>query len=682
MIKPHWIPIFCLLASLGASAQEVPNPVIEQQLENQAEADEAETEDDSYYQQLQLYRRRPLNINTLTESDLAPFRWLTDLHVSSFFTYRRLAGPFISIYELQAIPNWDLETINRTAPFLTAGPSQSLAEDLGSRLRLGDHSLLLRVSQVLEESRGYQPRDTLPPAYPGSPQRLLVRYKYVYKNLLQFGILGEKDPGEQFFKGAQKQGFDFYSFHLFVRNIGVVKQLAVGDFTVNLGQGLLTYQSLAFRKSVDVMNIKRQTETFRPYNSPGEVNFVRGAAIAVGGDKWRLSVFASRQKVSANAVVDSVNFEDFVSSISTSGFHRTQSETADRRNITQSAIGGRIAYKDKGLWVAVNGIHYQLSKPLQRDSVPYNRFQFGGKSLTGFSADVSYTWRNFHMFGEFAANPDGAKAMLGGILASLDPRVDIALQARSIDKDYHSLYGNAFTESTTPINERGLYMGIALRPNRYLRIDAYADLFRFPWIRFRVDRVSAGKDYVVQLTWKPNKQVEMYMRYRSETKAINYSDVTTPLNQTEDVPRQNWRTQVSYRVSPSVTLRARTELIWYDWRGAQAEQGFHVYTDFFYKPMMSRLALNARLMYFETDGFNSRLYAYENDVLYSFSIPPFFDHGYRTYFNANYDITRKVTAWFRIARTTYTNRESVGSGNDEIAGNHRTDYRFQMLFRF
>ncbi|MEI2750598.1 MAG: hypothetical protein V9E88_17805 [Ferruginibacter sp.] len=118
--------------------------------------------------------------------------------------------------------------------------------------------------------------------YPGSPQRVLVRYKYTYKNLLQYGIVGEKDAGEEFFKGSQKAGFDFYSAHLFARNMGIVKALALGDFTVNLGQGLVQWQSLAFKKGPDVLATKRQAAVLRPYNSFGEINFHRGVGITIG----------------------------------------------------------------------------------------------------------------------------------------------------------------------------------------------------------------------------------------------------------------------------------------------------------------------------------------------------------------------------------------------------------------
>jgi hypothetical protein len=149
----------------------------------------------------------------------------------------------------------------------------------------------------MERSRGFTPDSLGNTRYLGSRQRYFFRYKYVFKNQLQFGITGDKDAGEQFLKGAQRYGFDFYTMHLFARNLGIVKRLAIGDYTVNIGQGLLTYQSLAFRKSVDVLNIKRQTEVFRPYSSPGEFFFHRGAAVTLGVRNWYLSAFVNARRI-------------------------------------------------------------------------------------------------------------------------------------------------------------------------------------------------------------------------------------------------------------------------------------------------------------------------------------------------------------------------------------------------
>lgn len=662
-------------------AQEIQNTVIEQQLESISEADDTEAEDDSYQQQLQQFRKSPLNLNTATESELQVFRWLTDLQIRNLIQYRQLLGKLISIYEVQAIPVWDVESINRTRPFVTVSGSVSIGSEAGRRFSEGDHTLLLRVSQVFEKSKGFiAPDDTTNAKYLGSPQRIFMRYKYQYKNLLQFGLVGDKDAGEQFFKGAQKNGFDFYSMHLFARNLGIVRRVAVGDFTVNLAQGLLTYQSLAFRKSVDVLNIKRQTEIFRPYNSAGEYNFHRGGAVTIGTEKLQVSAFASYLKVDANAIVDSANYEDYVSSILTSGYHRTASENADRNNINQFAMGGRVQYRAGKLQVGVNVIHYKLSKPLHKTAEPYNAYTFNGDNLTGVSIDYGYTFRNIHVFGEVASDQKYSIAQVHGLIASLNSRVDFSMLYRNIAKDYNSLYANAFTESTTPVNERGLYTGLSVRPWGMLRLDMYADVYSFPWLRYRVDRPSKGSDYLLQLTWKPNKQVEVYTRFKTETKAINYSSAGLAYYETEDVPRQNWRTQVSYKISQSVTLRTRAEAVWYDRNGKTKENGFLIYGDFFYRSMMKPLSLNMRLQYFETDGYNSRLYAYENDVLYSYSIPPFSGKGFRNYLNINYDINKHITTWFRIARTTYADATTVGSGYDEIEGNHKTDYRVQVLF--
>ena len=89
-----------------------------------------------------------------------------------------------------------------------------------------------------------------------------------------------------------------------------------------------------------------------------------------------------------------------------------------------------------------------------------------------------------------------------------------------------------------------------------------------------------------------------------------------------------------------------------------------------------------RLQYFETDGYNSRIYAYESDVLYSYSIPAFFDKGFRYYLNLNYDLTKKLSCWVRFAQTIYRNRNTVGSGLDEIQGNRKSEMRFQVRWIF
>lgn len=690
-MKQSLLIIFFTVISFAYGRAQVPQPepasttTTEQQLENITEnSEDQETEDDSYLQQLNQLQRNPVNINKADETFFKELRILTALQIHSFLTYRSLLGKLISLYELQAVPGWDLLTIQKIKPFISVSDNQGLFDDIGKRLQNGDHTLLFRVSQTLEKSKGYlQDAGTSRNFYRGSPQRLFARYKYVYKNLLQYGILAEKDAGEEFFKGGQRQGFDFYSAHLFVRNAGIVKSLALGDFTVNMGQGLTQWMSLAFKKGPDIMAVKRQSSILRPYNSAGEIFFHRGAGITIGKNNWQATLFGSVRKVDANFNSDTTNGQDeFVSSLQTSGLHRTRGEIEDKGSQRQLAFGGNFSYRLKRLHLGVNAVQFSLKYPLQKANDPYNLFALSGKNFGNYSVDYSYTYKNLHFFGEAALTGKNYPALVSGLLLSVANNVDMSFLYRNISKGYQSLYTNAFTENTFPTNEKGFFTGISIKPHMNWRIDAYMDIYKFPWLKFRVNSPTQGKDYMVQLNYRPNRVFEIYTRYKMELKYINYNPDVLTISPVVAQPKKNWRTHLSYKLNTSVTFRTRAEVIWFDKKGRAQEQGFLLYTDLLYKPLMKAFSGNIRLQYFETEGYNSRLYAYENDVLYSFSIPVFYDKGYRVYVNVNYDINKKMAIWARLARSVFPDQNKVGSGLDEISANHRTEVKFQVLYKF
>ena len=97
---------------LTINAQEIP-PTTEQQLENLADIDQAETEDDSYLQQLEHFKTHPLYLSEADATDLKEFLFLSSLQIDNLISYRNLLGKFISIYELQSIPSWDVATIKK-----------------------------------------------------------------------------------------------------------------------------------------------------------------------------------------------------------------------------------------------------------------------------------------------------------------------------------------------------------------------------------------------------------------------------------------------------------------------------------------------------------------------------------------------------------------------------------------
>jgi hypothetical protein len=677
------LTIFLLLLLIHSSrvvAQEIPSTT-EQQLENLANTDQAETEDDTYWQDLILYKKNPININTADDDELKQLRIITDLQIANLLSYRNLFGKLISIYELQSIPAWDVATIKKLLPFITISAAFSVKEDLIKRFKEGDNSLLLRITQILEKAKGFD-KSTSRTKYMGSPQKIFFRYKYIYKNLLQFGVTGDKDAGEQFFGGAQKKGFDFYSFHLFARKIGCIQALAIGDFSVSMGQGLIQWQGLAFKKSTEVMAVKQQSAVLRPYTSTGEFYFRRGAGVTIKKGKIESTMFASIRKLSANFVADTVNNQNFVSSFLPSGYHRTKSENEDRNNLSQATFGANVLYKGHGWHVGVNSIYYNFSLPVEKKDEPYNLYAISGKNWYNASIDYSYTYRNLHFFGETAIDKRLNKAFINGLLLSVDPKVDISFVQRIIGKGYQSINGNAFTENTYPTNEIGFYIGAAIRPANGWRIDIYGDIYKFPWLRYLADAPGNGKDFLVQLTYTPDKQAEIYTRFRNETNQANGAGNYSATNYLISRPKQSWRTQFTYKLNTTIALKNRIELLWFNNRSENKQAGFLTFMDVIYKPLLAKYAGILRLQYFETDSYDSRIYAYENDVLYSYSIPAFADKGWRYYLNLNYDLTKSISLWLRWAQTIYAGKTTVGSGLDEITGNRRSEIKLQARWVF
>ena len=659
--------LYCCSLPLLLLAQEVP-ATTQQQLENLGDEN---LEDDAMLQQLEHLRKHPVNLNTATAEDLQAVRLLTDLQVANFIRYRTLFGKLLDIYELQAVPAFDVVTIQKIRPFIYVSAAVLVKEALLARFHGGDHDLLFRFTRVLERSKGYD--TSLATHYTGDPNRLQLRYRYQYKNLLYYGMMADKDGGEQFFKGAQSQGFDFYSAHLFVRNIGVVKALAVGDYTVNLGQGLTEWQSLGFGKSVEMMNTKRQSPVLQPYRSAGEFYFNRGIGVTVGFKNWNATAFISYKKFSGNLDFDSVSH---FTSFGTSGYYRTKNEIADRYRLSDISFGGNLSYHNSHFKAGFNTAVHRFSLPIQKRAEPYNHFALSDRQIMNSSVDYDYTYRNIHLFGEFAVDKNLNTAIVQGLLLSADKKADVSLFYRNISKGYQAPFGNAFTENSLPGNEKGVYTGILLRPATGWQLAAYADVYHFPFLKYRVSAPSRGWDYLLQLTFTPAKDAEIYLRYRTENKPVNEADAEPVIQVPADKMRQNLRLHFSSRVDENLSLKGRTEMIWFDRKGIDKASGFLTFIEA--GRSFGTLKANLRLQYFETDSYDSRIYAYESDVLNSFSIPAFYDKGIRYYLNVSFPLFRQFHMWMRLAQTLYPEKSSIGSGLDEISGNKRTEIKFQV----
>jgi hypothetical protein len=512
--------------------------------------------------------------------------------------------------------------------------------------------------------------------YDGSPQHFFVRYRYNHRNLLQWGLTADKDAGEPLVK--QWKGFDFYSMHFFTRKLGLLESLALGDYTIQLGQGLLSWQGMAFNKSADLATVKRQSPVLRPYTGAGEYLFNRGAGIALHKKHVRATMFVSSRKLSATVSADTSGVPVAIETVQLSGYHRTVSEMEKRNNIRLQRAGINCTWSSPGWNVGLSTEVYRYSLPLVASSDVYAMHDFTGSQGRNYGLDYSYTYRNLQFFGEVALDAALHSAGVAGLLMSVDAAVDISLMYRRIQTGYTSLESNAFTEFSGSSGEQGMFAAVSMRPAGGWRIDGYADLFQSEWLRYRVNAPAKGSDFMLSVDWKPDKISELSLRFKQESKPRNIEGPVGVIAVPVPQGRQSWRFQCNIKVDNSLQWRNRVEYVRHRDGVGGTGQGFLQFTDLVYKPMLSKYSLVARVAYFDSDDYDSRLYAYENDVLYKYAVPAFSGKGWRYYVICDYQVAKKLTVWVRWARTRFIEMESVGSGLDEVSGSKRTECTVQI----
>ena len=281
---------------------------------------------------------------------------------------------------------------------------------------------------------------------------------------------------------------------------------------------------------------------------------------------------------------------------------------------------------------------------------------------------------------------------LAGALLGLSRKLSASIMYRNYGIRYNSIFPNSFGESTTANNENGIYLGLEYRIDRKWTMRAYADFWRHPWVRFGISRPSTGREFLYRVNYYLKRRLQIYLQYFYENKMADYTSENA-IRLTGFQTRHRLRLNFDHTVSKSIRLRSRFELSRFE-NPEGLQHGYLVYQDFIIKPLSSPLSMTGRVAFFDTDDFDSRIFAYENSVLYEFAIPSFFDQGIRYYLNLRYRATRKLTLEFRIARTHFTRVdlspdpnsiyfiETIGSGNEQIKGNKRTELKAQLRYNF
>ncbi len=677
---------------------------------------------------------RPMNLNTAQKEELLNLPGFTDLLVNNLQSYIDQFGNLTSVYELQAVPGFTPDLINRILPFIvvsearpgdispgTLHPAGPSIDEVFSNIR---HEFIQRINFTLEQERGYTDPDTsfrfqlndlgdtvnvdtqLSNRYVGSPYRSYSRYRARYGQNVSVAITAEKDAGEEFRWDPQNHfyGYDFLSAHIAIKNYGNLKDLVVGDYNLQFGQGMILSRGLGFGKGAQVIStVKTPPVGVRPYASVNENQFLRGAAARYAFGNIYLTGFYSRNRLDASiAETDTLTNEVIqISSIPLSGFHRTPSELDNRRNILETMYGGRIAYRIPTLTIGATYYQQQFNtrlEPRQRDD---NQFAFRGDRNDLIGMDYDWVFQNFNFFGEVARSRSGGIGAISGFMSSLSPTLDLAVLFRYFDIDFHSQKGYVFAERPTAVsNERGIYAGVNIKVNPQWNISTYFDQFYFPWNTFRASFPSKGYEVMIQTEYKLRRGTLVYVRFRSDNKEENARDLDEDQKVSFLVPtrKNNFRIHFQSNLTRDISVKTRAEYAWFERGQNERHQGILIYQDLSWK-FNYKFKMTGRYALFDAPNYAARIYAYENDVLGSFTIPPYFRTGSRYYVVFNYKATRWLEFWLRFAQTRLhksflldgsgdpfvpeSNRGNVNTSSlESIVGNNESEIKFQFRIKF
>lgn len=672
----------CLLITHSAPGQNQARPDVDLQ----ALVDEilAIQDDDINYEELyenlaQLLSD-PADINQITAEQLRSLYILNERQVHAFINYRTEIGLFLSVYELQNVEGITKEVFEKISPFITViDPASRVNKSLWHRMMgASNRYLVVRVDRTLEQKRGYREK-----MYAGSPNRMYTRFRASKPGDFSIGLTTEKDGGEKTtWTPSQKQyGADFISYHVQLQNKGIFKNIIVGDYQAQFGQGLTLGSAFGIGKNAEaVTTIRRPNIGFLPYTSVNEAGFFRGTAVSLSINQ-RITfhtMYSLRLRDGALEQDTTQEAGALASSFSYSGLHRTENELTNRNSIRENNLAGALIYQYKSLEAGLILHHTQFSTPLIRTPRVYNQFYFQGDRITNGGAFLNYNFKNFSFFSEYAHTLGEGTGITAGIVASFTSRLDMTLLYRKYDRNFQSLYSNALSENSSAQNERGIYWGWKYLFSKQYSLSGYFDMFKFPWLRYRSYMPSYGDEWLIRITYKPSRSVSMFLQAREETKVRNISSESNLYVTAPGIKRNYW-INIDYTVTTGLSFRTRAQFSRYA-LGTNISQGMVILHDVTWQ--RGKISISGRYALFNTDDYDNRLYVYEKDAWLAFSFPPYFGTGVRNYIVLQYSVSRTIDIWLRWARVTYRDRTSIGSGNELIEGNDRNDVKFQTRIRF
>ena len=596
-------------------------------------------------EQLEWLRKHPINLNTADFTTLIRIPLLLPQQAQAILAYRNQLGSFQSLSQLNAIPDLPSDFLEQISPYVRVTAA-------ATRWQVPLHfETRTRIKRQVET-----PPEFTEGKYFNTPEKVYQRVLINHRDQLTAGVLLERDSGERRLN-------DFQSYFLHFPYLPFQSELIVGNYTVEIAQGLI--QSGAFGNGLSsnpTQAIVKHRRRIKPYRSVSESKSLYGGAWQLNRPHFTGLLLASQTRYDA-----AKDASGTVTSFDESGLHRTPTEIAKKDQIQEKRWGGSINVIP---WPAFQvGATYTISKFNQWVDLSEpirKRFAFRGQQQELWGLDFNLLVNQLNIFGEWARTPTGESAAQIGAILSFSGLTTTFL-FRQYGQQFYNFHGQSFGSfSATPANQKGFYSGISYQINRKTSLKAYFDFYRTPWRTYFETMPIESQKAFVQIFHKLDKSWWITIQWRGKT-----------ITKNSDLQRtQSLRWQLDYRLSDRFLIRNRLEKKWtkivhpalWHQSDTSSEEGWSVYQNLIIKPR-SNLSIYTRLGFFDVPTFDTRIFVFENDVPGVMTNRMLFGRGSRWYLLIKYDWFEWLNFALKLTNNFYEDASTNGNSADESNAN-------------
>ncbi len=622
-------------------------------------------EDDRFIYEYEDLRDQNMDINKASENDLSKIPFLSPVQISDILIYRQKMGNFISKYELQVVPSLDSITIQYLVYIFNFDKNREQISEARGRFFTYWYT-------TTPEQEGFKTGK-----YLGSRIKNTNRVRYT-NDKYSVGLCTESDQGERFLFGNNQLGAD----HLvgFIQKKfkkGLFTDLIVGNYSIQLGQGLAMWQRFALNNANGSSFIKRSSSTFSPFVSVREYNYMRGVATSMQIGKTLIDLWGSYRPLDATVQEDTSDQSIFINNFSTTGLHRTQNEYDKRMKIDELNVGLQVTNQiHNNLKLSLYAHSSKYSEPIKPNDNYYSRYRFSGDQNTFLG--MSYSYRNsfWNFFGEFTVQNFDNWATNLGMIYSVNRKLDFAVYGMFQSPEFQAIYSNSYLQkNNTPNNQ--IYLGIDFYPKYKSMISFFTNHIQYKQFRYLLPEYT--EEWQNGITYKRNfsKQESLYLRYTS--RLYPRYDNTAILKSVEYKNQHQFK--IRYRKSVSKKL-VWTQAVYYSYLKNETKDqknfGFAITQEFSWD-ISYNTRLKLRLAYFENDDFLNRIYTFEPNIPYQYSLRFFNGKGNQFILNLKQKLTKNSSLYARLFTETQPGRSTLGSSYEETLG--PTERNFSVMYQ-